>query len=168
VVAAFLELNHALTLGATLPFLLLGQVAQFLVSGAVPILRICAVLAASQIGMPWGVALHTEAPVTGPAFHEPAPPTTIGGRVFLHEGRTILEGAVHLQGRRDGRFRLPGGENLKAGLGEELVALMDVEFVAAAVVRTLDLGAARCDLLLRVVLTTVEAVLVGTPSCAHE
>jgi len=144
VVAAFLELNHALTLGAALPFLLLGQVAQFLIPGAVPILRICAVLAASLIGMPWGVALHTEAPVTGPAFHEPAAPptTTIGGRTILHEGRTILEGAVHLQGRRDGRFRLPGGENLKAGLGEELKALMDVELVAAAVVRALDLGAA--------------------------
>lgn len=95
-VAASLELNHALTLGATLPFLLLGQVAQFLISGAVPIIHICAVLAASQIGMPWGAALYTEAPVTGPAFHKLAPPTTIGGRTILHEGRTILEGAVHL------------------------------------------------------------------------
>lgn len=164
VVAAFLELNHSLTLRAALPFLLLGQVSQFLVPGSVSVLHICPKLAASHVCVPRGVALHAEAAVTCPAFHEPTPPAT----GFLHEGRAILEGAVDLLRGGDGGFRLPSGENLEACWGEELTALMDVEIVTAVLVRTLDLGASGCDLPLRIKLATMKAVLVVTPCQTSE
>lgn len=136
--AAILERDHSLTLRANLPLLLPGKVSQLLIPGLVCILRIRPELSTRLVGMPGGVAVQTEPPVACPAFHELAPPGVV--RRFLHECRTVLERAVDLLRGGDGSFCLPRGEDVEAGLREELPALRDVEVVAAVVVRALNLG----------------------------
>ena len=159
-VAAILERDHSPTLRADLPLLFPGKVSQLFIPGLGCILHICPVLSTRLVCMPGGVALQTEPSVASHAFHELARPRFV--RRFFHEGRAVLERAVDLLRGGDSSFCLSGGEDVEAGLRQELPALHDVEVVTTAVMRALDLRASGRDLHLRMALTTFGAILVVT------
>lgn len=120
VLASFGSLNEPVTLGTSLPLLLLGKLTKLLITRELRVHGLCTVLDATLVAVPGNIASLTKPAVAWEAFGERSFFVVVVVFVlFHHESGAVCEWAVDLERLGNGCFCQPSVENLEALWGKQ-------------------------------------------------